>query len=407
MSDVASIEQTTARRIVALGDVAINSTVATQTPETDGFTRYIIGKHIPGNGSKITKWNEVGDGEFGSRIRTIIKSGDIVCTTRGPKLRVAVATFDCLSAHTNFILRTINPDILLQEYLQAIVFSDEFHRHLRRNFRGSTNLFVNWSDAAKFEFTLPPIEEQRRIVDILSAGLSLQYLLQELAASTFATLTSFIESRLRGLHLGSLARNERVGRYHESWELVPLKDLLEMSQYGLSEVAVDQGRYPMLRMMNLENGYAVENDIVYIDLDDREFERYRLHAGDVLFNRTNSYELVGRTGVYELDGHHVFASYLVRLRMQRDRLDPTYLCSFLNSPVGRRQVMSFATRGVSQTNVNASNLGRVLLPLPPLDYQQQAVASIRSLQTTVDPLNLRVQQVRRLLAKIVDERVAR
>jgi hypothetical protein len=56
---------------VSLGDVAINSTVTTLHPEKDGFVRYIIGKHIPGDGSKITTWNEVGDGEFGSRIRTI------------------------------------------------------------------------------------------------------------------------------------------------------------------------------------------------------------------------------------------------------------------------------------------------------------------------------------------------
>jgi hypothetical protein len=91
---------------VALGEVADNSTAATKDPFGDGYTRYVIGKHIPTDSSKITTWNEVGDGEFGSRIRTMFRAGDIICTTRGPNLRVAVPDFDGLCAHTNFILRT-------------------------------------------------------------------------------------------------------------------------------------------------------------------------------------------------------------------------------------------------------------------------------------------------------------
>lgn len=241
------------------------------------------------------------------------------------------------------------------------------------------------------------------MVRVLNAGLAAQDRLHDLAENTSAVLASFIDSRLRGLHLGRLKRNDRAGRYHGGWPLVPLADLLEIRQYGLSEAAVDQGQYPILRMMNLKNGYAVENDIVYIDLDDEEFNRYRLHQGDVLFNRTNSYELVGRTGVYELDGEHVFASYLVRLRTRRDLLDPTYLCSFLNAPVGRRQVMSFATRGVSQTNVNASNLGRVLLPLPSLEYQKNAVSAIRALRTAADSVKPRIQVASDILTKIIEK----
>lgn len=92
---------------VKLGDVVTDSTAATKDYEADGFSRYIIGKHIPEDG-RISEWSPVGDGDFGSRIRTIVRAGDVICTTRGPKLRVAVATFDCLSAHTNFILRPLD-----------------------------------------------------------------------------------------------------------------------------------------------------------------------------------------------------------------------------------------------------------------------------------------------------------
>jgi len=84
-------------------------------------------------------------------------------------------------------------------------------------------------------------------------------------------------------------------------------------------------------MMNLQNGRCVENDIKYVDLDQKEFDAYRLIHGDVLFNRTNSYELVGRTGMYDLQGDHVFASYLVRIKVDEAKLSPRYLTLFLNS----------------------------------------------------------------------------
>lgn len=132
----------------------------------------------------------------------------------------------------------------------------------------------------------------------------------------------------------------------------------------------------MLRMMNIEEGLCVENDIKYVDLNEKDFETYRLVNGDVLFNRTNSYELVGRTGVYELQGDHVFASYLVRIKTLPDKLEPKFLTLYLNSDFGRRQVLAYATKAVSQANVNASNLLRVRLPLPPLDEQQRLLGLI-------------------------------
>ena len=135
--------------------------------------------------------------------------------------------------------------------------------------------------------------------------------------------------------------------------------------------------------LGLADGVAVDSDSCLVDLSKEEFNRYRLDHGDVLFNRTNSYELVGRTGVYKLDGNHVFASYLIRLKTNAARILPDYLCAFLNAPVGRRQVMRFATRAVSQTNVNASNLRTMLIPLPPLDYQRRVIEYVESPQKSM------------------------
>ncbi|MFX9665250.1 restriction endonuclease subunit S, partial [Acinetobacter baumannii] len=73
------------------------------------------------------------------------------------------------------------------------------------------------------------------------------------------------------------------------------------------------GTYPILRMNNLEDGRINTSDLKYIDLDRDDFEKFRLRKGNVLFNRTNSYELVGKTAIFNIDGEFVFASYLIRL----------------------------------------------------------------------------------------------
>lgn len=369
-------------------------------PGDTDVDRYVGLEHIDPGSLKIRRWGEPGDVES---TKILFKAGDIIFgKRRAYQRKLAVADFDGICSAHAMVLRP-RTEVVLKEFLPFFMQTDVFMERAVKISVGGLSPTINWRDLAKEKFALPPIEEQRRMVRVLNADLAAQDRLHDLAENTSAVLASFINSRLRGLHLGELKRHDRAGRYHSGWPLVPLADLLEMSQYGLSEVAADQGQYPILRMMNLKNGYAVENDIVYIDLDDEEFNRYRLHQGDVLFNRTNSYELVGRTGVYELDGAHVFASYLVRLRTQRDLLDPTYLCAFLNAPIGRRQVMSFATRGVSQTNVNASNLGRVLLPLPPLEYQQDTVSAIRALRTAADFVKPRIQVASDILTKIIEK----
>src|SRR5438094_4314246 len=80
-------------RRVRLGDVAVNSTDVSIATEAEGYERYIIGKHIPADSHRVNSWNQVGDGEFGPRIRTIFRPGDVICTTRGPNLRVVTVDF--------------------------------------------------------------------------------------------------------------------------------------------------------------------------------------------------------------------------------------------------------------------------------------------------------------------------
>lgn len=268
---------------VKFGDFVLNSTKATKDYEAEGFTRYIIGQHIPPDGGRVTTSNPVGDAEFGSRIRTIIRTGDIICTTRGPNLKVAVATFDCLSAHTNFVMRPRDRNELLPGVLEAIVRSDGFQDHLRKHFRGSTNLFVNWSDAAQYEFALPPIDEQRRLAAMLQRSDDVLNAHRECLAASHAlydaALGHFFLRRVRGPGISP----------HDwataGWSCLPLERVADPGapiSYGVVQPGDSvAGGVPTATSNNLNIGFDRNIHLTHGDIE-RQYARSRIRGGDVL-----------------------------------------------------------------------------------------------------------------------------
>lgn len=368
-------------------------------PEEADVDRYVGLEHIDPESLKIRRWGEPSDVESS---KILFRSGDIIFgKRRAYQRKLAVADFDGICSAHAMVLRP-KTDVVLEEFLPFFMQSDIFMDRAVKISVGGLSPTINWRDLAKEEFALPPLEEQRRIAEVLQAAVGYQDRLHELSTCALETSDSAIDLRMRGLTLGNSNFHERVGHYCADWDLLPIGDLTTMAQYGLSESLDSSGRYPVLRMMNLEDGKATADDLKYLDLSDKDFDTYKLVDGDVLFNRTNSYELVGRTGVFGLSGDYVFASYLVRLKTKADLLLPEYLCAFLRAPIGRRQVMSFATRGVSQTNVNASNLKRILIPVPPIEYQKDVVTVLQSLESARSDSQDRLLAARRLASTVIN-----
>lgn len=388
---------------VAFGDVVRLSKLRAKDPEAEGYERVVGLEHIEPGDLRIRRWADIADG---TTFTSVFKPGQVLFgKRRAYQRKVAVADFEGVCSGDIYVFEP-SSDALMPELLPFICQTDAFFDHAVGTSAGSLSPRTNWKSLATFEFLLPPIQEQARLVETLLAAVNAQTELYRSLESLTAMNASILDARLRGSLLGAAKRNERVGPYFEDWPLLPIGKLLTKNQYGLSVEAGSMGQYPMLRMMNMEDGRVVENDLKYIDLSASEFEKYRLYDGDILFNRTNSYDLVGRTGVYHLGAEHVFASYLVRLQTNREKLDPEYLCAFLNAPIGRRQVMSFATRGVSQTNVNASNLTRILLPLPPISFQRETVELIRESHAASSSLNHRIKSLGRIISEVTKQGIS-
>ncbi|UOO76427.1 restriction endonuclease subunit S [Neisseria sp. Dent CA1/247] len=137
------------------------------------------------------------------------------------------------------------------------------------------------------------------------------------------------------------------------WERLGLMTL--GVEYGTSAKSRSEGKVPVLRMGNMQNGKIDWTNLVYSD-DDEEIEQYLLKKGDVLFNRTNSPELVGKTSIIETDEKAIFAGYLIRINHLTDIIDGRYLTYFLNSMIAKNYGNFVKTDGVNQSNINGQKL---------------------------------------------------
>ena len=153
----------------------------------------------------------------------------------------------------------------------------------------------------------------------------------------------------------------------------PLNSFLEICQYGISLAMNEEAiGYPIFRMDDIKNAFLMNDEVKYVDIPQNIFNQFKLEKNDVLFNRVNSEDFVGRTGIFKLDGDFVFASYLIRLRVKMDSsIFADYLNIFLNSSFGIKQIRKFRRRAVNQANVNAEELKQIRIPVLPQKFQKQ------------------------------------
>jgi type I restriction enzyme S subunit len=157
------------------------------------------------------------------------------------------------------------------------------------------------------------------------------------------------------------------------YPVVTVGDITSETQYGTSAPAsTSVGGLPILRMNNItREGRLHLEDMKWIELSPGEMEKYTVRRGDLLFNRTNSPELVGKTAVWDQDGPHAFAGYLIRVRFDPRKAIPEYVSAFLNSPWGKQLLFTRAKPSVNMSNISATDLLRLPLPLPPLEDQRR------------------------------------
>jgi type I restriction enzyme S subunit len=161
-----------------------------------------------------------------------------------------------------------------------------------------------------------------------------------------------------------------LAELHKRGQWLPIRKYLELCEYGISIKMNEKGDgQKIFRMDDLKDGFAFDHEMKFAPIDRDTLERFRLLPNDILFNRVNSEEFVGRTGIFKLTGDYVFASYLIRLRTNNG-MSPDALNLFLNCKYGVLSIRRLSRRAVNQANVNAQELQSILMPRFSSDFQE-------------------------------------
>ncbi len=258
----------------------------------------------------------------------------------------------------------VNYDIVDPLYLELSLHSPQAMQYYKENLRGTTarRRSIPTDTLLALPLRLSSLEEQRKVVAVLDKVSDLiakrrQQLdkLDELVKSRFIEMFGVYPANPMG------------------WEIVTIRDVVTDVRYGSSRPAVDGGKYPYLRMNNITYGGQLDlSDIKYIDVPDNELDNCTIRRGDVLFNRTNSKELVGKTCVYDRDEMMVLAGFVIRVRVN-GRILPEFLSAFLNTDFSKQMLLGMCKTAIGQANINAQELQNIRLYLPPVDLQQRYV----------------------------------
>ena len=240
----------------------------------------------------------------------------------------------------------------------------------------------------------PPLSEQRRIVNILNRAAKIERLRNQAADR----LREFVPALFLKM-FGDPAANPM------EWEVRVLEELCISAQYGTSKKASEHvGGIPILRMGNVTyDGYldCDSNNLKYAELEDSEIEKYALHSGDILFNRTNSTDLVGKTGIWDGRFEAVPASYFIRLRVDHAVIHPTYVWAYMNSSAVKRRLFEMARGAIGQANINAKELKSMPLPVPPLALQLRYVEICEAMKSTTKVTQLASRTAASLAASLL------
>ena len=229
-------------------------------------------------------------------------------------------------------------------------------------------------------FPLPPLSEQQRIVERIE---ELFAKLDEAKERLLEVADSFAVRKAAILHkafTGELTQQWRRenGVSDESWEEKTISKICGSLKYGTSKKSSDSGEVVVLRMGNLQNGEIDWSNLAYTS-DEEDIKKYLLKPGDILFNRTNSPELVGKTSIYRGEMPAIYAGYLIKLDYDENMVVGDYLNYYLNSSRAKEYYMQVKTDGVSQSNINAKKIGEFEIPLPSLPEQHEIVRLIDDL----------------------------
>ena len=331
------------------------------------------------------------------------RAGDIVYSkidVRNGAIGIVPAEVPVATVTSEFPVYRIKKDVALSEYIQLVFRTEHFRRIINGMVSGTSGRKrVQPDDLENVEIPLPPLAEQKAIVarwrkaqdDIAAARERVEKRKAAIDARFFADLglrspaqgsmpkafavwwEDFLRWGVGFNYLNQSGADLTRGKH----PVVELGALLELVQYGTSEKAnTNADGVAVIRMNNIVDGQLDLGNLKHLRLPESELENLLLKDEDILFNRTNSKELVGKCAVFHGQGEYVFASYLIRIRADSAKADPEFVAYVVNCPIGRQQIDALSRQIIGQANINSVEMRGLQIPLPPLAVQKQIMERV-------------------------------
>ncbi|MBP21394.1 MAG: restriction endonuclease subunit S [Alcanivorax sp.] len=289
----------------------------------------------------------------------VIPAGNVIVPTRMALGKVAINEVDIAINQDLKALLVKDEKTLSKLYLMR--FLESKSAFIDEQGKGATVKGITLDVLRNLDVPLPRLSEQKRIAAILDKADAIRrkrqqaiQLADEFLRAVFLDMFGDPVTNPKGFPLGTI------------------RDLVESANYGSSAKASEAvGDYPILRMGNITYEGAIDmTDLKYIDLTDKEKPKYLAVKGDLLFNRTNSKELVGKTAVYDRDDPVAIAGYLIRVRTN-EKGNSHYISGYLNSSHGKATLQNMCKSIVGMANINAQEMQDIPVIIPPVRLQNR------------------------------------
>ena len=356
-------------RRVKFGDVVRLSKARSQDPLADGIERYVGLEHLEPGDLRIRSWGSVADGVT---FTSVFQPGQVLFgKRRAYQRKVAVADFSGVCSGDIYVLETKDAQVLLPELLPFICQTDAFFDHAVGTSAGSLSPRTNWTSLANFEFMLPPIDEQHRLVKLLTAIEGCLASLLEADLATTALENSRIEDALASVPADRVITVDK---------LVPLGP-----KNGLSPKAnADERGYPTLSIGAVRDGRIVaEGNTKYAEISDAEAAAFELKMNDVLVVRGNGNKLLtGKCGLVDIVPKGCFyPDLLIRLKFDEKIIRPEFAVLQWNSQSTHNRLISRAKSTNGIWKINGADIRQHELKVPEVEEQDDLLEEMRAIRT--------------------------
>lgn len=267
-----------------------------------------------------------------------------------------------------YVVFNIDEGSLCQSYLNYFLHSDNGIAQIRGLTSGSVRDTLKYNALEQIQIPLPSLETQRQIAAVLDKTQSIITARHEqIAVLDKLAKDLFVEM------FGDPVKNPN------GWDIATIRELVTEVKYGTSKPSKVGGKYTYLRMNNITyDGEMDFSDVKHIDVTNAEYPKYVVMKGDLLFNRTNSRDLVGKTAVFREGTPMIIAGYIIRVRLN-EKANPDYVSGFLNSKYGKTILSEMCKGIVGQANINAQELQDIRIVVPPIDLQDKFAKRVKAI----------------------------